>query len=151
MQMITKYVVWIWRFQTSCFYRLRLCSAILQILQWHFPSTNFAYHQAVTSASVLSKIVIFPQFVFHLFGPLACAECDDSLPFSGASSIPLCYVLFLATLLLQLFFHSLSLHLAIYFLVYLSILLFPNSYIIFWELYFLPFSWHTQTNVIYSL
>jgi hypothetical protein len=26
--------------------------------------------------------------------PLACAECDDSLPFSGASSIPLCYILF---------------------------------------------------------
>ena len=33
--------------------------------------------------------------------------------------------------------------------VYLSIL-FPNSYIIpFWELYFLPFSVHAQTNVIY--
>jgi hypothetical protein len=35
-------------------------------------------------------------------------------------------------------------------LVYLSILLFPNSYIIlFWELYFLPFSTHAQTNVMY--
>ena len=61
---------------------------------------------------------------------LALAECDDSLPFSGASSIPLCYVPFPATLLCQLFFHPLSLHLAIYFLVYVSIL-FPNSYIIF--------------------
>ena len=29
-----------------------------------------------------------------LFIPLACAECFDSLLFSGASSIPLCYVLF---------------------------------------------------------
>ena len=38
--------------------------------------------------------------------PLARAECDDSLPFSGTSSIPLCYVLFPATLLHQLFFHS---------------------------------------------
>jgi hypothetical protein len=29
-------------------------------------------------------------------------------------------------------------------------LLFPNSYIIlFWEFYFLPFSVHVQTNVIY--
>ena len=84
------------------------------------------------------------------FIPLACAEWDDSLPFSGASSSPLCYVLFLATLLHQLFFHTLSLHLAIYFLVYLSILLFPNSYtILFWEFYFLPFSVHAQTNVIY--
>ena len=40
--------------------------------------------------------------------------------FSGASSISLCYVLFPATLLHQLFFHSLSPHLAIYFLVSLS-------------------------------
>jgi hypothetical protein len=34
-------------------------------------------------------------------------------------------------------------------LVYLSAL-FPNSYIIlFWEFYFLPFSAHAQTNIIY--
>ena len=86
----------------------------------------------------------------HSFIPLACAEFDDSLPFSGASSIPLCYVLFPATLPHQLFFHPLSPYLAIYFLVYLSILLFPNSYIIlFWEFYILPFSVHVQTNVIY--
>ena len=26
--------------------------------------------------------------------PLPCAQCDNSLPFSGASSVPLCYVLF---------------------------------------------------------
>jgi hypothetical protein len=87
---------------------------------------------------------------FHSFIPLARAECNDSLLFSGASSIPLCYVLFPATLLHQLFFHPLSPHLAIYFLVNLSILLFPNSYIIlFLEFYFLPFSVHAQTNVIY--
>ena len=47
----------------------------------------------------------------HSFIPLACAECDDSLPFSRASSIPLCYVLFPATLLHQLFFHPLAPHL----------------------------------------
>jgi hypothetical protein len=47
-------------------------------------------------------------------------------------------------------FHPLSPHLVICFLVYLSIMLFPNSYIIpFWEFYFLPFSVHAQTNVIY--
>jgi hypothetical protein len=35
-------------------------------------------------------------------------------------------------------------------LVYLSVLLFPFSYIIlFWEFYFLPFSLHIQTNIIY--
>ena len=87
----------------------------------------------------------FVKLVFiHSFILLACAECYDSLPFSGASSIPLCYVLFPATLLHQLFFHLLSPHLVIYFL------LFPNSYIMsFWEFYFLPFSLHAQTNVIY--
>ena len=84
------------------------------------------------------------------FIPLPCAECNNSLPFSGASSIRLCYVLFPATLLHQLFFHPLSPHLAIYFLVCVSILLFPNSYIIpFWEFYFLPFSVRAQTSIIY--
>ena len=84
------------------------------------------------------------------FIPLACAGCDDFLPFSVAFSIPLCYVLFPATPLHQLFIHPLSPDLAICFLVYLPILLFPNSYIIlFWEFYFLPFSVHTQTNIIY--
>jgi len=73
---------------------------------------------------------VLPVLFIHSFIPLPCAECDDSLPFSGASSIPLCYVLFPATLLHQLFFHPLSPHLAIYFLVYLPILLFPNSHII---------------------
>ena len=88
--------------------------------------------------------------VIHSFILLECAECDDSVPFSGASSIPLCYVLFLVTLLHQLFFHPLSPHRAIYFVVYLSILLFPNSYIIpFWEFYFLPFSVRGQTNITY--
>jgi hypothetical protein len=56
----------------------------------------------------------------HSFIHLACAECDDSLPFSGASSIPLSYILFPATLLHQLFVHPLSPYLAIYFLVSLS-------------------------------
>jgi hypothetical protein len=57
--------------------------------------------------------------------------------------------LFPASLLHPLFFHSPSLHLAICFLVSLSIMLFPNSYIIlFWEFCFLPFSVHAQTSVI---
>jgi len=46
------------------------------------------------------------------FFPLARAEFDDSLPFSRASYIPI------------------SPHLAIYFLVYLSVFLFPDSYVI---------------------
>jgi hypothetical protein len=70
---------------------------------------------------------IFDRWSFIL---LAFAECDDSLLFSGASSIPLCYIPFLSTLLHQLFFHPPSLHLVIYFLFYLSALLLPNSYIV---------------------
>ena len=82
---------------------------------------------------------------------LACTECDDSLPFLRASSIPLYYVLFPATLLHQLFFHPPSLHLAICFLVVnLSFLLFLNSHILlFGEFCFLPFSVHVQSHVIY--
>ena len=80
---------------------------------------------------------------------LARSECDDSLHFSGASSIPLCYIPSPSTLFHQLVFLPLSLHLANYFLVYLSALLLSNSYIIlFWEFYFLPFSVHAQINVI---
>ena len=44
---------------------------------------------------------------YSSFIPLERAECGDSLPLSGASSIPLCNVLFPATLLHQLFFHPL--------------------------------------------
>ena len=89
--------------------------------------------------------------VYHSFiHSIGMCRIQRFLPFSGASSIPLCYVLFPATLPLQLFFHPFSPHLATYFLVCLSILLFPNSYIIlFWEFYFLPFSVHVQTNVTY--
>jgi len=80
---------------------------------------------------------------------LACAECDDSLPFSGTFSVPLCYIPFPSTLFYQPVFYPPSLHLAICFLVYLSAS-FPDSYLIpLWEFYFLPFSVHAQTTVIY--
>ena len=87
---------------------------------------------------------------FHSFIPLACEECGDSLPFSGASSILPYHILFPATLLRQLCFHPPSLRPAVYFLVYLLVLLFPNSYtVLFWGFYFLPFSVRVQTIVIY--
>ena len=108
---------------------------------------NNSIHFNIWHAQIFTAL-----WMSHSLIPSASAECDNSLPFSGASSIPLCYVLFPATLLYQLFFHPPSPHLAIYFLVYLSILLFPNSYIIlFWEFYLLPFSVHAQTNVIYLM
>ena len=74
-------------------------------------------------------------FIYSLI-PLACAECDDSLPFSGASSIPLCCIPFPSTLFHQLVFRPPSLHLAIYFLIYLSVSLFPNLLLpnLLWEI-----------------
>jgi hypothetical protein len=96
----------------------------LTINIWHVPYVGLSIHSLI---------------------PLARAECDDFLLFTGASSIPLCYILYPAIVLHQLFFHPPSLHLAICFLVYLMFLLIPNSYTIrFWEFYFLPFSLHVQ-------
>ena len=57
------------------------------------------------TASVLHASPKKPM-AHNSFIPLACAECDNSLPFSGASSIPLCYVLFPAILLHQLILPS---------------------------------------------
>ena len=110
------------------------------VLMGHNPLIIFAL---VGMYSGVYKTLYIP------FIPSAYAECSDSLPFSGASSIPLCYIPFPSTLFHQLVFHPPSLHLAIYFLFYLSALLLPNSYIILlWEFCFLPFSVHAQTSVI---
>ena len=73
----------------------------------------------------------FVHSSIHSFTPLACAECNNSLQLSGASSTPVCYIPFPSTLFHQLFFHPPSLHLAICFLVCLSVLSFPNANIIF--------------------
>ena len=97
--------------------------------------------------------------IIHSFIPLACAECDNSLPFSGASSVPLCYVLFSATLLHQLFFHPLSPYLAICFLVYLSVFLYIHLLFIYNTLLGILFSsilctcpnQHNLFNVIVSV
>jgi hypothetical protein len=66
---------------------------------------------------------------------LTCAESDNSLPFSGASSIPPCHILFPATVP-----HQPSLHPAVYALVYLLVLLIPNSFrnFIFFHSLYMP-------------
>ena len=82
------------------------------------------YIECLISQSAISPCKLFLNLshsihsFIHSFIPLACAKCDDSLPFSGASSIPLCYIPFSSTLFHPLIFHAPSLHLAIYFLVY---------------------------------
>jgi len=74
---------------------------------------NFADTEKISGNTENSKKTQVQQncsiHQYNSFIPFACAECKDSLPFSGASSIPLCYVLFPATLLNQLFIHPLSL------------------------------------------
>ena len=77
----------------------------------------------------------------HSFIPLAGTECDDSLLFSGASSIPVCYIPFPSTLLHQPFFHPPSLHLAIYFLTLVDFQLdAQNSYL---------FTYNTFIKILY--
>ena len=78
----------------------------------------------------LLHILLHQNSLIYSFIQLSCAECDNSLPFSGVSA-----------LFHQLVFHSPSLHLAIYFLVYLSALSLPNSYIIMLQ----------NTNIIFNL
>ena len=137
-----------------------VCLAVKQNLlkhQWKWQHRNFFIHNLICFISLLqswTQIFLCREVgnacsFIHSFIPLACAECDDSLPFSGASSILLCYIPFPSTLIHQLVFDPPSLHLAICFMVYLSAL-FPNLCIVlFWEFYFLPFSVHVQTNVSY--
>ena len=124
--------IWLCHFSTALWSKESVC-CVSQRLQ-EYTSSTWGSKQATyvtnkgqnTGSSCIS-------WYNHSFTPLACAECNDSSSFSGASSIPLHYVLFPATPRHQLFFHPLSPHLAINFLVFL---LFPNSYIIpFWELH----------------
>ena len=49
---------------------------------------------SVTEVSISSFLFILLLNCFHSFIQLACAEFNDSLLFSGASSVPLFYVLF---------------------------------------------------------
>jgi hypothetical protein len=79
--------------------------------------------------SKMNRTMCCPCCALHpVFIPVALADCDDSCPFSGPSSIPLCYVPFPSTLFHQLVCHPTSFHLATYFLVYLSSSMFPNLF-----------------------
>ena len=80
--------------------------------------------------------VFFALYIHQSINPLAWTECGGSLPISGASSIPPYHTLFSATPLRQPLFHPPSLHPAIYFLVCLLVLLFPNSCTILLEILF---------------
>jgi hypothetical protein len=81
---------------------------------------------------------------------MACAECDDSLLFSGTSSIPPCHMIFLSlfstnysSLLHQFILQS------IFWSPPWSCCFQIHIQYSFLELYFLPFFVHVQTNIIY--
>ena len=83
---------------------------------------------------------------FHWHGQNATIPCHSQqlLPFLSVMYF------FLPPFSTSYSFHPLSSYLAIYFLIYLSVL-FPNSYIVpFWEFYFLPFFARVRTNVTLS-
>ena len=79
-------------------------------------------HSTISVSSV--RLLQQPHYALISFIPLACAECKDSLLFSRASSILLCYIPFPSTIFHQLAFNPPSLNLVIYFMVYLSALLY---------------------------
>jgi hypothetical protein len=150
-----------WADNGNIFRSLKNSTSVIIPSPHYYPNSSFLYVlRAVTMCSIVRWIQtlwihLFCHFQVYLtlwmqavgtfcnkppvfwnvtpFIRLACAECDNSLQFSGASSMPVRCVLFPATFLHQLLFHHLSPYLAIYFLVYISVLLFPNSYItLFW-------------------
>ena len=104
----------------------------LPFFHWLIHCThNYSLYFSCTLLSISVDSYVTDRTHTHFvypFIPSACTECNNSLLFSGASSIPLCYIPFPSTFFHQLVFHPPSLHLTIYFLVYLSAL-FPNSYI----------------------
>jgi hypothetical protein len=121
---------------------LRLLTVSAVAVRWMrgVSTVRINVYQKAETVMQYPTLLLNCRYTTHSFIPLTSAECDESLPFS-----------LLYTLFHQLVFHPPSLHLAIYCLVYLSALLFPNLKIIpFGEFYFLPFSVHAQNNVIYS-
>jgi hypothetical protein len=120
-------ITWILFLHANCMSCMQLTSRTVHMSQlyqintttgsfYHQLSVTYVYHLPY---KYLTKI-LSPRDSRknHPFIPLACAECDDSFPFSGDSSIPLCYIPSPSTLFHQLVFHPPSLHLAIYFLDY---------------------------------
>ena len=99
--------------------------------------------------SYLSTELSLSLFAPHSFIPLECAECDDSLLFSGAS-ISVCYIPFAFHPFPPTSFPS-SLTSSCHLFLGLPLSLFATKliYNTFWEFCFLPFSVHAQTNVNY--
>jgi len=95
---------------------------------------NSSHHGAITRTWDMRKAAKYYRPLQEKFiHSIGMCRMRKFLAVLTDSSTPLCYIPFPSTfvhLCHQLVFHPPSLHLAIYFLVYLSALLLPNSYII---------------------
>ena len=99
-------------------------------------------HNSFRTNSSIKQLLEVNSFIHSL--PRAVR--DHSMPFSAASSILLCCVLFPSTQFPQLVFCPSLHHLTIYFSIYLSILLFINSFLkLFLEILF-PSILYTYPN-----
>ena len=116
----------------------------------HLLKVNTQILTAVLKSHFTTKSLKLQRTVISFIHSIGMCRMQRLPAILRSFSVPLCYISFPSTLFHQLVFHPHSLHPAIYFLVYFSALLLPNSYIIlFWEFYCLPFSVHAQTSVIY--
>ena len=55
----------------------------------YFSCSSIISWEALQDSWYCQNIFSYCKILLHSFIPLPCADCDDSLPFSGASSIPL--------------------------------------------------------------
>ena len=139
------------------------CHGIVEIMNFH----SFSDVQNATFPCRSQELLPFLSVTYFFlpwncwnyefsFIPVACAECDISLPFSGASSIPLCYVLFPAMELLKLwiFIHSSGMCIMWRFLAVLrsffhsSLLCTSSCHGIVEIMNFHSFQWHVQNATI---
>jgi hypothetical protein len=98
----------------------------------------------------LCKMIRILSLFIHSIG---LCRWDDSLPFAGASSIPLCYIPFLSTLFHPLVFNPPSLHLPSYCLVcqiHASVYFKKFPHLIFFKLHLLKISEANYITFLYS-
>ena len=78
-EMMCHWVSGIWHFRVS--------GIPVKVLNATVRTSNLASRTSYWNATLLFLELLNWKWMYYAFIPLACAECDDSLQFSGASSI----------------------------------------------------------------
>ena len=83
----------IWQSVNAICYSLFMISLLLMhlVLSMKLVILQFIHNQLGSGVWCISNEGRNSTITYYSFIPLACAECEDSLPFTGASSIPLLY------------------------------------------------------------